>query len=110
MKQSLTILFFLLLTTQGLGQQRFITVDGSRVWINTIGLESREKGQPVIVFESGHGTPMGNWDRVLADSVALGPMVTYDRPGVGQSEPVDEMPTVKNVSDRHDQDTGTIRT
>jgi pimeloyl-ACP methyl ester carboxylesterase len=43
---------------------------------------------------------MGNWDRVLADSVALGPMVTYDRPGVGQSEPVDEIPTIKNVADR----------
>lgn len=100
MKQNLTILFFLLLSTKSLGQQRFITVDGSKVWINTIGLESRENGQPVIVFESGHGTPMGNWDRVLADSTELGPIVTYDRPGVGQSEQLDEMPTVKNVSDR----------
>lgn len=100
MKQSLSILFFLLLITQGFAQQRFITVNGSKVLINTIGLENREKGQPVIVFESGHGTPMGNWDRVLADSIELGPIVTYDRPGVGQSESLDEMPTIKNVADR----------
>jgi len=100
MKQSLPILFFLLFTTQGFAQQRLITIDGSKIWINTIGLESREKGHPVIVFESGHGTPMGNWDRVIADSVELGPILTYDRPGVGKSEPLDEMPTIKNVADR----------
>ncbi len=100
MKQKLSVLFFLLLSIQCYSQQRFIDIDGSRVWINTIGIEEREEGEPVIVFESGHGTPMGNWDKVLADSSNLGPIVTYDRPGVGKSDPVAEMPTVKNVADR----------
>lgn len=100
MKQTLTFSILLFLSLHGFAQQRFITIDESEVWINTIGIENRETGQPVIVFESGHGTPMGNWDRVLADSASLGPMVTYDRPGVGQSEPIDEMPTIKNVADR----------
>ncbi|NET35427.1 MAG: alpha/beta hydrolase, partial [Cyanothece sp. SIO1E1] len=36
----------------------------------------------------------------IADSITLGPIITYDRPGVGQSEPVDEIPTIKNVADR----------
>lgn len=80
MKQILQILFFPLLTIQCYSQQRFITFNGYRVWVNTIGIEEREKGEPVIVFESGHGTPMGKWDRVLADSSNLGPIVTYDRP------------------------------
>lgn len=43
---------------------------------------------------------MDNWDMVIADSTQLGPIVTYDRPGVGKSEVVDEMPTIKNVADR----------
>ena len=100
MKRHLLIGLFLLLSFQCYPQRRFIEIDGSRVWINTIGIEDRDKGEPVIVFESGHGTPMGNWDRVLADSTSLGPIVTYDRPGVGESESVDEMPTIKNVADR----------
>lgn len=81
-------------------QQRYITVDETKIWINTIGLENRAEGQPVIVFESGAGTPMGNWDRVLDGVAAMAPLVTYDRPGIGKSEPVEEMPTIKNVADR----------
>ncbi len=81
-------------------QQRFITVDETKIWINTVGLENRAEGQPVIVFESGAGTPMGNWDRVLDGVAAMAPLVTYDRPGIGKSEPVEEMPTIKNVADR----------
>ncbi len=81
-------------------QKRFITIDNSKIWINTIGIENRKEGQPVIVFESGLGTPMDNWDRVLEGVSELAPMITYDRPGIGESEPDDEMPTIKKVSDR----------
>jgi len=81
-------------------QNRFITVDNTKIWINTIGIEDRSEGQPVIVFESGHGTPMGHWDKILEGVSAMAPMVTYDRPGIGESEPDSEMPTIKNVSDR----------
>ena len=81
-------------------QNRFITVDNTKIWINTIGIEDRAEGQPVIVFESGHGTPMGHWDKILEGVSAMAPVVTYDRPGIGESEPDSEMPTIKNVSDR----------
>jgi len=81
-------------------QNRFITVDNTKIWINTIGIEDRSEGQPVIVFESGHGTPMGHWDKILEGVSAMAPVVTYDRPGIGESEPDSEMPTIKNVSDR----------
>ena len=81
-------------------QKRFIDVAGSQIWVNTIGIEDRKEGEPVIVFESGFGTPMGNWDRVLADSSHLGPIVAYDRPGVGESPPIEEALNVKKVADR----------
>lgn len=83
-----------------LSQKRFITIDSHKIWINTIGIEAREEGQPIVVFESGHGTPMGNWDRVLEGTAALAPLLVYERPGIGKSEPIDEVPTLKNVSDR----------
>ena len=81
-------------------QKRFITIDSTKIWINTIGIENRKEGQPVIVFESGHGTPMGHWDRILNGVSELAPLVTYDRPGIGESEPDNELPTIKNVSDK----------
>ena len=81
-------------------QKRFITVDHTRIRINTIGIENRKDGQPVIVFQSGMGTPMGNWDPILDGVSSFAPLITYDRPGIGESDPDDEMPTIKNVSDR----------
>ena len=81
-------------------QKRFINMDSTKIWVNTIGLEGRKAGQPVVVFVSGLGTPMGNWDRVLDGVAAMAPVITYDRPGIGESEPDDEMPTIKNVADK----------
>jgi len=90
----------ILISLNSFSQKRFITIDSTKIWINTIGIENRKKGQPVIVFESGLGTPMGHWDRILDGVSELAPLVTYDRPGIGESEPDDEMPTIKNVSDK----------
>lgn len=92
--------FSLLISVSANAQKRLLTVDSSKIWVNTIGIENRKEGQPVVVFESGYGTPMDNWDKVLEGVSKLVPLVTYDRPGIGKSEPIDEMPTIRNVSDR----------
>jgi len=92
------ILCIALITIPTHGQKRFIQIDGKKIWLNTIGLEGRIKGQPVLVFESGLGTPMDNWDRILPGAAKQAPIITYDRPGVGGSEPDTEIPTIKNVS------------
>lgn len=94
------LVFSFLISLSAHSQKKFITIDSSKILVNTIGIENREKGQPVIVFESGYGTPMDNWDKVLEGVSKLAPLVTYDRPGIGESEPIDEMPMIKNVSDR----------
>lgn len=93
-------LFGLLFSINIFSQRRYITVDGTKIWINTIGTENRTEGQPLVVFESGYGTPMGHWDRVLDGVTELAPLITYDRPGIGESEPDNEMPTIKNVADK----------
>jgi pimeloyl-ACP methyl ester carboxylesterase len=97
------ITFFTILTLAGFNifaQKRYITVDNTKIWINTIGLENRREGQPVIVFESGAGTPMNNWDKVLDGISEMAPLITYDRPGVGKSDPENDSATIKGVSDR----------
>jgi pimeloyl-ACP methyl ester carboxylesterase len=99
MKAKLFILVFLV-SLNAYSQKRFITIDSTKIWINTIGLENRKESQPVIVFESGAGTPMDNWDRVLDGVSKMAPLVTYDRPGVGKSGPEKESATIKGVSDR----------
>lgn len=81
-------------------QERHILLDSARVWVNTIGLESRNPGQPVLVFENGHGVPMDNWDKLLPGLEGLAPVVTYDRAGVGKSDPIEEIPSIENVSAR----------
>lgn len=96
----IALFFFLLSSSYCFSQKRFINIDDAKIWVNTIGIENRKEGQPVVVFESGHGTPMGHWDRILDGVSELAPIVTYDRPGVGRSEPDTEMPTVKNVADK----------
>lgn len=101
MKAPVAVLALLLLIySDALAQKRFITIDSSRIWVNTIELDNRQAGQPVVVFESGHGTPMEHWDKILDGVSKLAPLITYDRPGIGESEPDNEMPTIKNVSDK----------
>lgn len=99
MKLSLFAIIYLI-SLHAYSQKRFITVDGTKIWINSIGIDNRKVGQPVIVFESGYGTPMGHWDKILAGVSEFVPLVTYDRPGIGESEPDDELPTIKNVADK----------
>jgi pimeloyl-ACP methyl ester carboxylesterase len=99
-KSSLSILLTVLSVWTCYSQKRFITVDNTKICINTLGFENRQKDQPVIVFQSGMGTPMGNWDSILESVSKMAPLITYDRPGIGESDPIEEMPTIKNVSDR----------
>lgn len=99
-KTFLAVLLTVLSSTISFSQKRLITVDNTKICINTLGLEDRQKGQPVIVFQSGMGTPMGNWDPILESVSKMAPLITYDRPGIGESDPIEEMPTIKNVSDR----------
>ncbi|MBN7817734.1 alpha/beta fold hydrolase [Algoriphagus pacificus] len=85
---------------QATAQERFVELNGSKIWINTKGIEQREEGQPLVIFESGHGTPMGNWDKVIGTVAEFAPILTYDRPGIGKSEATDYLPTLKNVSEQ----------
>ena len=95
------LLVFITFTTGNISAQiQKVNVDGTLIAVQTSGLESRKEGSPVIVFESGFGTPMEHWDTILKDVGMLAPTVAYDRPGIGDSQADEQMPTVRNVADR----------
>ncbi|MEJ2538581.1 MAG: hypothetical protein P8188_01140 [Gemmatimonadota bacterium] len=51
-----------------------------------IGLDERQPGQPVLVVQSGGGTPLeGTWAGWVSGLSAIAPVVAFDRPGIGQS-------------------------
>lgn len=81
-------------------QTQKISIDGTQIAVQTFGLQTRKEGTPVVVFESGFGTPMDHWDPIIGEISKLAPVVAYDRPGIGASEPDQQMPTVKNVADK----------
>ena len=66
-----------------------IQIDGAAVRVRS-SLANRS-GAPVVVFESGAGIPLDTWDAILEKVSAFAPVVTYDRPGTGQS-PWDDQP------------------
>ena len=96
-----TMLYSLLLITfSGFGQNpvktEFIVINGKNTAYSSSNLLTRKAGEPVLVFESGAVTPKGNWD-TLFNYLSKGiSWVTYDRPGIGQSQ---EDTTIKNDID-----------
>lgn len=68
-----------------------VDVDGRAMRVQTVGLETRKPGQPVIVLEAGATIGLDTWAPILDKVAALAPVVAYDRRGLGQSA-LDEQP------------------
>lgn len=82
--------FLLLIPFSGFGQNKhqteFVTINGKKVAYSSNGLQTRKPGEPLIVFESGALSYKENFDTLfnyLPKNVAW---LTYDRPGLGQSQ------------------------
>lgn len=79
---------------------RMVDVDGHAVRVQTIGLDRRRPGSPIVVFEAGAATGLDVWRSVLPDVASLAPVVAYDRAGLGSSEWDNQPPTPRHVSNR----------
>ena len=60
-------------------------------------------GNPTIVFESGLGTPLNNWDRIQTRISENYRTISYDRRGIGQSPATDKPRTLENLVNDLDQ-------
>lgn len=82
------------------GTIQMVEVDGHAVRVQALGLERREEGEPVVVFEAGAGNPLEVWTLILPHIAESASVVAYDRAGLGQSEWDDEVPTPQHVAQR----------
>lgn len=54
-------------------------------------------GSPTIIFESGLGTPLNNWDSIQTRISDNYKTISYDRKGIGQSPATDNPRTIENL-------------
>ena len=64
---------------------RMVMVEGLSMHIVSAGLEARAPGQPVIILESGGGSPLETWNPILPAVAEFAPVLTYERSGVGST-------------------------
>ncbi len=74
---------------------RIVDVQGSATRVLTLGLEERQSGEPVFVLFSGGGSPLTAWGDWISRISSVAPVVSYDRPGIGESpfDGIDPTPT-----------------
>lgn len=95
---SLFLVFLFISTglTYAQKQGKTIQIEGKSQHYLTIGTEDRKLGQPLVIFESSLGTNLETWQRVIDELGETTPVLAYDRAGIGQSEPMDEVPSPEN--------------
>src|SRR5687768_7231640 len=79
---------------------RMVDVNGHQMHVKFSGLENRKQGNPVIVFEAGATNSLEVWANVLSHVLGLGPVVVYDRAGLGKSAWDNTTPTPQHVWNR----------
>jgi pimeloyl-ACP methyl ester carboxylesterase len=79
---------------------RMIRIGGHLMRVQSIGLERRPDGAPVVVFEAGAANALEVWRNVVPQVATFAPVVAYDRAGLGRSEWDSETPTPRHVSTR----------
>lgn len=67
-------------------ERYFVEVANRLIRVQTAGLDGREPGQVVVVFESGGGQNLYSWGSLLSEVAEFAPVLGYERPGVGLSE------------------------
>ena len=77
---------------------RMVAVDGRAMRVRTQGLDRREPGKPVVVFEAGAGSGLDAWDSVFTSVASLAPAIAYDRRGLGKSDVDGEAQTLQHVA------------
>ena len=81
------------------GSTRVVEVLGSPTRVMTLGLEDRGRGEPVLFLMAGGGAPIEFWGEWISMISSLAPVVTYDRPGIGESSFDGIDPTPERVAE-----------
>ncbi|GAB2760586.1 alpha/beta fold hydrolase [Salinimicrobium soli] len=76
-----------------------IEIEGKPVNVVTSIPQDTRENLPVVIFQSGAGTPLNNWNTVAREVADFAPVLLYDRPGIGRSEMLDEPPTPERITE-----------
>jgi pimeloyl-ACP methyl ester carboxylesterase len=76
-------------------RDEFVDLDGGRVHVRLQG-----EGAPTIVLEAGLGGYARLWDLVAPLLTTVGTVLTYDRPGLGESDPTTSPRTAERQADQ----------
>lgn len=85
-----------------------VVVSGISTRYRASGLDTRAAGSPVVVFQSGAGSPLEVWGRVI-DGLGGIPVFAYDRPGIAGSSFDGRPPTRQRVNDHLHALLGTLK-
>jgi pimeloyl-ACP methyl ester carboxylesterase len=77
---------------------RKVLVNGRSMHALSVGLAQRMEGQPVLILEAGAGAGLDEWAPAIPHLAKLAPVIAYDRPGIGQSDPDTEPRTLRRVA------------
>jgi pimeloyl-ACP methyl ester carboxylesterase len=92
-------LLLIVLAVSSYAQEKLVRLNGNNYNVYLKGFENRKAATPVLVFESGMGTDLGNWDTIIEELSKTNPVFAYDRAGIGKSDKIYQMPTPKLVSE-----------
>ncbi len=109
----LVILLFLYYNIAVHGQNtdgnQIIQFQGKKVQIFTKNLNNLDENKPVVILESGLGSPIQNWNNLLEKFPDSIPVFAYERAGIGQSEMTDTEPSPENTANRLHEILGTLK-
>jgi pimeloyl-ACP methyl ester carboxylesterase len=75
----------------------FITLNGFKVEVLTLGMENNRADKPVVVFENGMASGFGSWETVGAEISKTHAVFQYNRPRIGDSENDSLPPTTAHI-------------
>ena len=97
--KSLTYFFIFLITSGSYAQERLVKVNDNNFAVYTKGLETRKANTPVLIFENGMGEDIGSWSTIIDQLAVVVPVLAYDRAGVGKSDKIYQMPTLRQTAE-----------
>lgn len=79
-------------------ETKMIKVGDHNICVQIAGRSLISAGIPPVIFENGLGQSIESWGSLLERVAEFAPVIAYDRPGIGESEPSQFEPSPTNVT------------
>ncbi|TCC92141.1 alpha/beta hydrolase [Pedobacter frigiditerrae] len=97
--RNIFILYLLSICFSSFSQEKLVKVNDNNYNVFIKGFENRKENTPAIIFESGMGSDLRNWEKIIGEISTFAPVFAYDRAALGKSDKTFKMPTTKLVAE-----------